>query len=92
MPKDWQRAVEKCHCRCYDEGRDVNALWGFGRYAKAVAIIVDDGATAFLLLIAALYALIVLYITEVWRKLYQVADKTTEHNKLTKYEYTNKLS
>ena len=46
----------------------------------------------FLLLIAALYALIVLYITEVWRKLYKVADKTTEHNKLTKYEYTNKLS
>ena len=47
MPKDWQRAVEKCHCRCDDEGRDVNALWGFGRYAKAVAIIVDDRTTAF---------------------------------------------
>ena len=45
----------------------------------------------FLLLTAALYALIVLYITEVWRKLYKVADKITEHNKLTKYEYTNKL-
>ena len=45
----------------------------------------------FLLLIAALYALIVLYITEVWRKLYKVADKITEHNKLTKYGYTNKL-
>jgi len=29
MPKKWQRAVEKCHCRCYDEGRDVNALRGF---------------------------------------------------------------
>lgn len=47
MPKKWQRAVEKCHCRCYEEGRYVNALWGFGRYAKAVAIIVDDKATAF---------------------------------------------
>lgn len=47
MPKKWQRAVEKCHCRCYDESRDVNALWGFGRYAKAVAVIVDDRTTVF---------------------------------------------
>lgn len=37
----------KCHCRCYDEGRDVNALRGFGKYAKAVAVIVDDRTTAF---------------------------------------------
>ena len=58
MPREWQRAVGKCHCRFYDEGRDVNALWGFGRYAKAVAIIVDDGATAFLLSAAMLKALL----------------------------------
>lgn len=58
MPKEWQRAVEKCHCRCDDEGRDVNALWGFGRYEKAVAIIVDDRATAFLLPAAMLKALL----------------------------------
>ena len=47
MPKDWQHTVGKYHCRCYDEDRDVNALWGFGRYAKAVAVIVDDRTTAF---------------------------------------------
>lgn len=57
MPKDWQRAVEKCHCRCYDEGRNVNALRGFGRYAKAVAVIVDDRTTVFLLSAASLKVL-----------------------------------
>ena len=35
MPKEWQRAVEKCHCRCDEEGIDVNAVLSLLKIRKS---------------------------------------------------------